>query len=190
MALLGLRGTGSWSADERPKNYREEILFLKPNTKAPLMAFLGKLPDEKTTDPEFKWFTKGLPQQSVIVSGAQTDSDTNIEITAAFKGIKKGHSLYNVRTGEVVWVTADPVDPWTTIVVSRGKGSVAAAMNDLDVLLIIGSHYMEGDPAPTAISYDPAVAFNYCQIFRNTIFLTKTGIATELRTGKPLKESL
>jgi len=192
MALLGLRGTGSWSADERPKNYREEILYLEPNTKASLMAFLGKLPDQATTDPEFKWFQKELPVQRAIVNGAQTDSDTTIELngTTPAKIFRKGHVLYEEATGEVMWVASDPTTPWTSISVERGKGTAASAMSDLDGLVIIGTAHEEGAAAPTAISYDPSVPFNYCQIFRNTIFLTKTAQATQLRTGKPLKESL
>lgn len=51
MAVLGMRGTGSWAADERPKNYREAILYLYPNDKAPLMSFLSKLGSESTDDP-------------------------------------------------------------------------------------------------------------------------------------------
>ena len=195
MAVLGIRGTGSWSTDERPKNFREEILFLKPNTKASLMAFLGKLPDAMTDDAEFKWFQKGLPPQRSVVSGAQTNVDTTIELQAVpdatpAKIFKKGHAVRNERTDEVMWVTADPLTPFTSIVVARGKGSTNLAMNDGDGLLIVGSSHMEGDPVPTAITYDPTVVNNFCQIFRNVIFLTKTGIATQLRTGKPLREAL
>ena len=191
MPTLGMRGTGSFSADERPKNYREGILRIDPNTKATLTAFLGMTPDAETTDPEFKWFEKGLLSQRVIVSGAQTAGDTTIELqgTAPGKVIKKGHSLFNERTLEVVWVTADPVNPWTTLTVVRGEGSTAAAMNDGDGLLIVGSHHQEGAPLPTAITYDPTVKNNFCQIFRDVIDLTRTAIATELRTAKPLKEA-
>ena len=191
MPVLGMRGTGSFSADERPKNYREGILRIDPNTKATLTAFLGMTPDAETTDPEFKWFEKGLLSQRVIVSGAQTAGDTTLELqgTAPGKVIKKGHSLFNERTLEVVWVTADPVNPWTALTVVRGEGSTAAAMNDGDGLLIVGSHYQEGAPLPTAITYDPTVKNNFCQIFRDVIDLTRTAIATELRTAKPLKEA-
>jgi len=191
MPTLGMRGTGSFSADERPKNYREGILRIDPNTKATLTAFLGMTPDAETTDPEFKWFEKGLLSQRVIVSGAQTAGDTTLELqgTAPGKVIKKGHSLFNERTLEVVWVTADPVNPWTALTVVRGEGSTAAAMNDGDGLLIVGSHHQEGAPLPTAITYDPTVKNNFCQIFRDVIDLTRTAIATELRTAKPLKEA-
>ena len=44
MPVLGMRGTGSWSTDERPKNYRESILLLFPNnTSMSLTALMTKL---------------------------------------------------------------------------------------------------------------------------------------------------
>ena len=38
MAVAGLRGTGDWATDERPKNFREMILWRNPNGMAPLTA--------------------------------------------------------------------------------------------------------------------------------------------------------
>jgi hypothetical protein len=55
MAVAGLRGTGDWSADERPKNFREYILWRNPNGTAPLHALTAKMKSEKTDDPEFAW---------------------------------------------------------------------------------------------------------------------------------------
>lgn len=52
-AVLGLRGTGDFSTDERPKNWRETLLYLFPNGDAPLTALLAKMKSEATDDPEF-----------------------------------------------------------------------------------------------------------------------------------------
>jgi Family of unknown function (DUF5309) len=188
--VLGLRGTGSWSADERPKNYRELILLLFPNSPTSLTALMSKLQTRATTDPEFKIFTKQLPVQRVIVSGSQTSTDTTIETqgTGASIVLKKGHSLINERTLEVLWVTADPTTPFNQFTAARGKGSTAAAMNDGDGLLIVGSHHMEGAAVPTAITYEPTVINNFCQIFRTALHLTNTAKATALRTGADLEE--
>ena len=46
MAILGLRGTGDWGTDERPKNFRESILWMEPNGNAPLTALLSKARSE------------------------------------------------------------------------------------------------------------------------------------------------
>ena len=50
MPVLGMRGTGEFSSDDRPKNYRQTILLLFPNASAPLTAILSKLKDEETDD--------------------------------------------------------------------------------------------------------------------------------------------
>lgn len=50
-----MKGSGNFSSDERPKNYRETMLLLFPNASAPLTAILSKLKDEQTNDPEYKW---------------------------------------------------------------------------------------------------------------------------------------
>lgn len=191
MPVLGLKGSGAFSSDERPKNYRETILLLFPNASAPLTALLSKLKDEQTDDPEFKWFEKGLPSQRALVSGTQTSGDTVIELVTAAdnKKFKPGHAVINERTLEVVWVTSSSVSGQITV--ARGKGSVAAQMNDQDGLLIIGSHHQEGASAPTAIAYDPTTVSNYTQIFRTSLDVTNTAKATNIRyaDGQYMKEA-
>ena len=56
MAILGIRGTGNWGTDERPKNFRETILRRTPNGSAPLTALLSKLKSQPVDDPEFSWW--------------------------------------------------------------------------------------------------------------------------------------
>ena len=55
-AFAGLRGTGSWGTDERPTNFRETILWRRPNGNAPLTALLSKTKSEKVDDPQFSWW--------------------------------------------------------------------------------------------------------------------------------------
>ena len=77
-AIAGLRGTGDWGADERPKNFREYILWRDPNGMAPLTALLSKMGSEATDDPEFSWWEE--QQQLVRVQsdaiGASATSTT------------------------------------------------------------------------------------------------------------------
>jgi hypothetical protein len=190
-AVLGMRGTGSYSTpDERPKNYRDQILLLYPNS-APLLAMTSKLKSEMTDDPEFKVLTKGLPVQRVIVSGSQTSGDTTIETqgSGASAVMRAGMSLINERTLEIVWVGADPTTPFNQFTAVRGKGQVVGtAMNDGDGLLIIGNHAQEGAAIPTAVSYAPNVISNYTQIFRDPVAITGTGKSTNMRYGKPKVE--
>lgn len=52
-SFLGMRGNGDWVTDQRPKNWRETILFLYPNGSMPLTAIMSKMKSEKTDDPQF-----------------------------------------------------------------------------------------------------------------------------------------
>ena len=188
--VLGMRGTGDWSTAQRPTNFREEILLQYPNSPVSLTAMMSKLKSENTNDPKFTIFTKALPTQRVLVSGSQTSSDVTIELsgTTPAKVLKKGHSLINERTLEVVWVTVDPASPFTSVIVARGKGSTAASMNDGDGLVVVGTHHQEGASIPTSISYDPTEVVNWTQIFRTAVYLTNTARATNLRTGSDMLE--
>ena len=44
-AIAGLRGSGDFATDERPKDFREMILFRRPNGQAPLTALLSRAVD-------------------------------------------------------------------------------------------------------------------------------------------------
>jgi hypothetical protein len=192
---LGLRGSGSWGSDERPKSYREGILYRHQNA-APLTALLNRMKQEECTDPEFKIFTKNLPLQRIKVNGTQSDTaqlfitvDTAAGAYAGAFGVRKGHILKNQTTGEKFYVSADPSSD-TSIPVVRSWGSVAAStITDDDILWVIGTTNEEGSAYPSAVYSDPTVTTNYCQIFRDSLELTNTGAAIELRTGKPLVEA-
>jgi hypothetical protein len=54
-AVAGLRGTGDWGTDERPKDFREYILWRNPNGGTPITGLMSKTGKDKTTDPEFAW---------------------------------------------------------------------------------------------------------------------------------------
>lgn len=190
MAVLGMRGTGEFSSDDRPKNYRGYILYLKPNTKAPLTGMTGQLKEEPTDDPEFKVFTKGLPDQRGKLSGAHSSGTTTLILTVSGdeKKYKKGHVVINERSLEIMWVTADPTIAGQ-VPVARGKsGTSAAAGNDQDGILVIGTAHEEGSNAPTAVSYDTVVGTNFTQIFRTAVSITRTAKATKMRWGNPWQE--
>ena len=199
MAVLGMRGSGSWSADERPKNYREAILYLYPNDKAPLMGFLSKLASEATDDPEFKVFIKGLPQQRAKVEDIynNTDNPVTIHLKTAddYKMFKIGHVVINERTLEVMWVTnvVSTGGAGGALTCTRGLGtpvaqSLTAGAVD-DYILVVGTRHSEGAGIPEAIAYDPSVISNFTQIFRNSLNQSNIARATHLRTGDQVKNA-
>ncbi len=84
-AIQGMRGTGEFGTDFRPKNYRELFTLLEPNGNAPLNALLSMGSSESTDDPEYKNFRDELPDRVVSVNNGAgyNDSATDITIDAA-----------------------------------------------------------------------------------------------------------
>jgi hypothetical protein len=72
--FAGMRGTGDWVTDQRPKSWREMLLRLYPNGEMPLTAISSKLKQEKVDDPEFNWWTKKFPDQAGSITGVYLDS--------------------------------------------------------------------------------------------------------------------
>jgi len=84
MAIAGLRGTGDWTTDERPKNFREMILWRNPNGQTPLTALLSKMKSESTNDPEFAWYEEeqNALRLTVAFTTGYSTTDTSIAVTS------------------------------------------------------------------------------------------------------------
>lgn len=194
MAIQGLRDTSNFVTDQRPKNWRETIMLLYPNGKAPLTALTTVMKTKATDDPEFNWWTKSLPTQRMALSASISASATTIPVTSGALQLKKGHQVRLENTGEVVLVSADPSSD-TAFAAIRSFGTTAATAITYDSsganpnLHVIGSAYKEGSDAPTGINYDPTKVYNYTQIMRNTLEMTRTASKTRLRTGDAVKEA-
>ena len=96
---MGVRGNLSWVTDQRPKNFREQLLFLYPNGDAPLTAILSMLRKEKLDEYEFNWWSKALPLQG----GAVTALNKTIGGTAYVAGddFAAGTQVYAVVAAAV-----------------------------------------------------------------------------------------
>lgn len=182
--IQGVRGTGEFSADFRPKNYRELYTLLEPNGTAPLNALLAMGQSESTDDPEFKNFRDEMPERRITVNGAiASTSTTTITIDAGDdnKFAITGAIIVNSETGEVMRATADTTS--TTLTVTRNIGSTAFQIADNAVLFVAGYAAAENAETPTAISFDATVVSNYTQIFRTAFGVSNTLKSTYLRTG-------
>ena len=205
-AVGGLRGTGDWGVDERPKNFREMILWLNPNGTTPIFALSARIGKESTDDPEFSWWDEPLDIFRLQVNGALTSGATTIVVDsgdpdAANLGARYGLATH-LQAGDIIMVEpAADVKPFapeymtvvsvtneTTFVVTRGSlGSTAAAIADNAFLLKLGSTFAEGTRSPDAVSRNPVKYNNFTQIFKNTYELTGTARQTRARTGDPLR---
>jgi len=190
-AIQGLRGTGEFSSDFRPKNYRELFTLLEPNGNAPLNAMLAMGSSEPTDDPEYKNFRDELPERTLKVNGAvASTSTTSVTIDAADdnKFAVKGAIIVNSETSEVMHATADTTG--TTLTVTRNIGGTSHQIADNAILFISGFAAAEGDTSPTAISFDASVVSNFTQIFRTAFQVSNTLQSTFLRTGDKLDEAM
>lgn len=206
-------GTGDWTTDERPKNWRQGILYLYPNGAAPLTGLLSKMGEEQVDDAEFNWWTKLLPAQGGVVTDIFTDAGLT---TAYVTGGAAGATLYvNVaqalasefRPGHQVLLRVSTnlnvdVNAKVLAVVKAGAGSYltvrlleaddnggATTLGSCDTVLIIGNINAEGAPIPDAIAYDPVKWNNFTQIFRTPLDITRTARKTRLRTEDAYKEA-
>ena len=210
--FLGMRGTGDWVTDQRPKNWREGILYLYPNGTAPLTAILSKMKSESTDDPEFNWWTKTLPSQSGAVTNVYTDAllasayvDSGVAGDTVFAKVVEA-TADQFRVGHQVLLRDAShydvdVNCKVTAVVKNGANSYIACklleaddngastdISDVDTILIIGNINAEGAAMPDAITYDSTKLYNYTQIFRTPLSITRTARKTKLRTGDAYKE--
>lgn len=190
-AIQGMRGSGEFSTDFRPKNYRELFTLLEPNGNAPLNAMLAMGSSESTDDSEFKNFRDELPDRKLKVNGAVASTSTTtitIDQTDDNKFAINGAIVVNSETGEVMHVTADTAS--TTLTVTRNIGGTSHQIADDAELFIAGFAAAEGGNSPTAISFDATVSNNYCQIFRTAFQVSNTLQSTYLRTGDKMDEAM
>jgi len=190
-AIQGLRGTGQFTTDFRPTNYRELFTLLEPNGSAPLQALLSMTGSESTDDPKYNHYRDELPDRKLQINGAVASTSTaSITVDAADdqQFVVPGTIIVNVDTGEVMRATAAPSS--NAIAVERNIGGTSHQIADDANLIIGGFADTEGGSAPIAISFDPTLDFNFTQIFKTAVQVTGTLQNTYLRTGDKEQEQL
>lgn len=212
VAFLGMRATNDFTVEgQRPKNWRETLLRLYPNGKAPLTALLSIMKNEKTNDPEFNWFSKVLPSQAADVTGMYKndglteDVDATSDIGAVVyakmseaqvKQFVPTHTVLLRNTDDTTFDTVGIVEDATLAgdnsylrikLLEASKGILSST--NIQRVLIIGSANPEGALIGQAVAYDPYKQHNYTQIFRNALEITRTAENTRLRTGPAYNEA-
>lgn len=211
--FLGMRGTGDWATDQRPLSWRNQILRLFPNGTAPLTAIMGQSGGKRVTDAQFHWWTKSLPNQA----GAITNIYTDLALSVAYvSGGTAGDELYvkcsaatisEIRVGHQVLlrdasdltvdVSCKVIDRSSNGASSYAKvrlleaddNSTAGDLSDADRIMVVGNINAEGAAMPDAIAYDPTKWYNFTQIFRTPLDITRTARRTYLRTGDAYQEA-
>lgn len=195
MAIAGLRGTGDWAVDERPKNFREMILWRNPNGMAPLTALLSKMKSESTDDPEFAWYEEELNALRLTIGGTAPGAAGNTfyvtsNVTDALDCVpgdvfKTDTGLTSSYANEILVVSS--ITDATTVVFKRAQAGSSAETISGGTLTKIGSVFAEGTNAPDAAMRNPTKILNFAQIFKTTYDITETARKTKTRTGDPVK---
>lgn len=191
-AIQGLRGSGQFTTDFRPTNYRELFTLLEPNGTAPLQALLSMAGSEATDDPKYNHFRDELPDRKLTVDGAVASTTTNTVTVDASDDeafVVPGTILINVDTGEVMRATSAS-NSSNQITVERNVGGTTHQIADGANIIIGGHADSEGGNSPTAVSFDPTTDFNYTQIFKTAVQVSGTLQNTFLRTGDKEQEQL
>lgn len=213
-AVLGMRGTGNWEADARPKDWREAILWLYPNGSAPLTAILSKLKKERTYDVEYYWWTKTLPEQGGKITGRYTNATMTTAYVsggvvndviyckcalATANEFRPGHEVvlrdsddpYVDVVGKVLSIDKNGANSYVAVRLLEADDNASATGHDIsnaDRILVIGNINPEGGEIPDAISYNPVKVYNRTQIWRNPLDITRTAMQTKYRTGDKYRE--
>lgn len=199
VSIQGIRGTGDYGTDERPKDFREYILWESPNGDTPLTGLMSKMGSESLTDPEFYWFEEVEEQVRIKVNGALTNVATAAVVHAGSVADSTGAlsalpgDLYmvedtygRVSTNEIVAIGAAPTTDTGLTLIRGQRGTTAAAIPDGAFLLKIGTAFGEGTSAPGSTTKNPTRFDNLAQIFKTTYQVTNTDIKTQKRTGDVL----
>lgn len=181
MALsTGLFNTSLNPAELNARSFAGQILRRFPNGSAPIFALTSQTGKSKAKSSTHGYFSKTMGFIAVT-SGAQLVGDTTF-VMSSTAGMVEGMVLFNTRTRENVRIT--DVVSGTDIIVTRGFGRVAAAaVNNADTWLQVGTAYEEGSVRPTARRLTTTYVANYTQIFRNAWALTDTARASMSEMG-------
>jgi hypothetical protein len=200
-AVAGLRSTGDFGTDERPKNFREMIMFMNPNGASPIYALTSRAKKRTTDDPEFNWWAEPNVNVRLQASASHTSAETTINVDSGDPSaadlsaqwglathLKPG-DLLRIETTETTSnqneiIRVQQVLSTTQFIAERGvAGSTAATIANDAFMTLMGSAYAEGTAAPQAVARNPVKYFNYTQIFKDTYELTGTADETTYRTG-------
>ncbi len=204
--FLGTSHTGRWATDgQRPKNWRKKVYELEPNGDVALAGILSMLPSDPVDDPEYYWWIKRPRAFGGTVAGVYK----NPQLTTAYGAAtySKGQEVH-LKVAESVASLFRPqmevlmhdADDFTKDIVGKvievaknGDSSRVSVrlleadgsnyLGSCDTVTIVGDMHPENSEAPQALSHDPVKYYNYTQILREPVRISRTASGAKYRTG-------
>jgi hypothetical protein len=182
MAFFGVVGSGTFAQGQRPTDYMQNLLYLKPEGDAPITALMSLAKSTPTTDPEYSYRAIEFEARHMVAGVLADPAAVSVPVDGKAFMAPIGTVLRNARTKEQIRVTANPtVD--TVMTVTRGfAGSTAAAVLNDDQWTIISTAFEEGSAGPKATNRRGTKYRNFCQIFKEAVEITETAKATKTST--------
>ena len=188
--ISGGTGTGNIQSVRRPLDVSKDIAFYNPNAN-PFYLLAQESNKRESVDPEFKCLEAQMQPVFDRINNAAGYSATATAVIVDNGSYFKAQDLViNTRTKEIFKVSSVSSN---TLTIVRGYGSTAGAtMNDDDELRRIGNAFEEGAAADTAKTVKVDSVNNYCEIFKSSLTLTGTEMATTLYGGAdlPLRQKM
>lgn len=200
--IAGLRGTstGDYATDERPKSFREMILWRDPNGGTPLTALMSRMKTEAVDDPEFSWWEEELAPVRLQVAGTGLSANAASTLLTCYttgdftaSDLVAGDMLLMETTTvftthwEIVEVASTPSASNVATITRSAAGTPLGAGVIGTWFVKVGSAFAEGAGAASATFRKPTKYTNYTEIFKTTYSISKTAAKTKFRTGDPLK---
>lgn len=159
-AITGARTTTNILNDQLAIDLGERINLLEPSAQ-PLAVFSRAAGKRRAVATKFSWLEDKSKPRYFTMSAA----GSGITALTASNGtyVQQHDQILITRTGEQIRV--DGV-AGNVLQVTRGIGSTAAAINNGDEVVIIGSAQPENDTSKPARSDNPVKGTNYTQILR------------------------
>lgn len=193
MAIIqGVYDWGNHTSDEKVRDVLNRLLkrtILRDKAPFGYLA-LNSVKKQKTTNVKYEWALQDRTNiDRTLATGTHNTIVTTLNVTSGTATrFTAGDVLRNVRTGELLLVTADPTLT-TALTVSRGfGGSTAAAMVAGDQIHAQSKALGDAADSPTATFTQEGWLYNYCQIMAETVEDTLRAMEQRRYTGETLNE--
>jgi hypothetical protein len=168
-------------AELNVRSFAGQILRRYPNGAAPMFALTSQSGRSKAKQSTHGYFTKVMAFIVITMGTTALAGDATLTWPST-TGVTVGMVFHNPRTRENVRVTA--VNSSTVVAVTRAFGrAAAAAVNNADKWINVGTAFEEGSTRPTSRRLTTEYVANYTQIFRNAWALTDTARASYAEAG-------
>lgn len=183
-----VRDTVNINTNSLIRDVKRKVTLLEAD-RAKLIILLNKIGQASTTNPKFEWQEDEYVAENAAInnSGGYNTTATTLVLDDSDM-IIVGDILYNARTGELMEVTGNTIATENIVVVRDANNTrvTGVAINDNDVLVVVGNVNEEGATLRQIISTQINQPYNYTQIFRNPIGLTNTQASTDTYHGKDM----